>query len=274
MTDRLAGPAPVESSSGTPAPAPAPPAGLLQPVVGQVSAAADSLVAAVPVVNHVVPAGTVSTVTAPVVQVADSTAATVVDTIVPPVAQAAPVLEPILEPVSDLVTGSVPLPVQLPDVPAGAGPEILPVVDVVAPAASSADQAEAEPTARVETPVVAETDAGHDSTAWVTAPSTGTVAAAAGLASTSFSVHAAAGAAENAAAETTNPSEPAPVPALTPAAPGSASGGSSQSSGAAGSAAWLSSDSFEHVLQGALLPWGFSAHTPSPVSFDPGSSPD
>jgi hypothetical protein len=245
--------------------------------VGQVSTAADSLVAAVPVVNHVVPAGTVSTVTAPVVQVADSTAATVVDTIVPPVTQAAPVLEPILEPVSDLVTGSVPLLVQLPDVPAGADPEILPVVDVVAPAAaSSADQADAEPTARVnETPVVADTGTQHDSTSRVTPPSAGTVAAAAGLAGTSFrDVRAAAGAAEDAAAETTDPSEPAPVTALAPAAPGSASGGGSQSSGAAGSAAWLSSDSFEHFLQGVLLPWGFSAHTPSPVSFDPGSSPD
>jgi hypothetical protein len=244
--------------------------------VGQVSTAADSLVAAVPVVNHVVPAGTVSTVTAPVVQMADSTAATVVDTIVPPVTQAAPVLEPILEPVSDLVTGSVPLPVQLPDVPAGAGPEILPVVDVVAPAASSAGQADAEPTARVnETPVVAETGTRDGSTSRVTAPSAGTVAAEAGLAGTFFrDGRAAAGAADDAAAETTDPSEPAPVTALAPAAPGSASGGGSQPSGAAGSAAWLSSDSFEHFLQGVLLPWGFSAHTPSPVSFDPGSSPD
>ncbi|WP_228379632.1 hypothetical protein [Pseudarthrobacter enclensis] len=220
-------------------------------------------------VNQVVPGGTVSTVTAPVVEAVDGTAATVVESVVPPATAALPVLEPILEPVSDVVTGSAPLPVQLPEIPAEPGPETLPVVDVVAPAASTADGPDAEPTTADKASVAAETGAADDTAASVIASAAGPVAPAVDLASTSFAASQAS-AAEDAAAETTNPSEPAPAPA----APGSASGGSSQSSGAAGSAAWLSCENFEHFLQGVLLPWSFSAHVPSPVSFDPGSSPD
>ena len=81
------------------------------------ASSADQLIAAVPVVNEVVPAGTVSAVAVPVAVVADDATAGLVETVAPPLVEAVPVLEPVLQPVSDLVTGAAPLPVTLPSVP-------------------------------------------------------------------------------------------------------------------------------------------------------------
>ena len=115
VTGKLTDPVPDATPPVTaPVPAPAPSAGLLQPVTGQVSSVADNLLASVPVVNQVVPAGTVSAVSTPVAAVADETTSGLVEVIVPPVAEAVPVLEPVLEPVSELLTGDAPLEVQLP----------------------------------------------------------------------------------------------------------------------------------------------------------------
>lgn len=114
MPDKLAGPAP--AAPATP-PAAAPSTGLLQPVVGQLSGLADNIVSAVPVVNQVVPAGTVTAVSAPIAGVADGATAAVVDVVVPPIVDALPVLEPVLQPVFDLETGAAPLPVAVPDLP-------------------------------------------------------------------------------------------------------------------------------------------------------------
>jgi hypothetical protein len=115
VTDRVAGPAPTTPAPSSPAAAPH--AGLLQPVVGQVSGLADNIVSVVPVVNQVVPSGTVTSVAAPIAQLTDGTTAAVVEVVVPPVTETLPVLEPVLEPVSELVAGTEPLPVELPELP-------------------------------------------------------------------------------------------------------------------------------------------------------------
>ncbi|HKU02722.1 MAG TPA: hypothetical protein VJQ80_07935, partial [Arthrobacter sp.] len=100
--------APVPAGSAS---SPGASAGLLQPVVTPVSGLADNLIAAVPVLDQVVPAGTVSGVSDPLVELADTVAAGVAQDLTAPAAEALPVLEPVLQPVSDLLTGAVPMPV-------------------------------------------------------------------------------------------------------------------------------------------------------------------
>jgi hypothetical protein len=103
---------------GVPAtPAGAQPAGLLQPVVGAVAGQADNLISSVPVVQHVVPPGTVPAVTAPVTRIADGATSAVVEVVLRPVTDSVPVLEPVLDPVADLVTGTTPIPVPAPVLP-------------------------------------------------------------------------------------------------------------------------------------------------------------
>ncbi|MBE4717189.1 hypothetical protein [Pseudarthrobacter sp. AB1] len=122
--------------AGSPAPSPT---GLLHPVTGNVAGTADQLIAAVPVVTSVVPAGTVTAVAVPVAAVVDTAAVDLIETVAPPLTDAAPVLEPVLKPVVDLVEVTVlSAPVTLPglvplEVTAVAG-ETLAVTD--APAAA------------------------------------------------------------------------------------------------------------------------------------------
>lgn len=68
---------------------------------------------------------------------------------------------------------------------------------------------------------------------------------------------------------TTDPSAP---PA--PAGPASGAGGGASPSGPSGSAAWLNEFGFDLPLPGSFAVSGSPQHAPSPVSFDPGSSPD
>jgi len=90
--------------------------GVLQPVVGSVASTADHLIAAVPVVNSVVPAGTVTSVAVPVAAVVDMAAGGLLETVTPPLVEAVPVLEPVLQPVVHLVDATVPpLPLALPE---------------------------------------------------------------------------------------------------------------------------------------------------------------
>ncbi|MGY4540736.1 hypothetical protein ACVWY0_000642 [Arthrobacter sp. UYNi723] len=71
---------------------------------------------------------------------------------------------------------------------------------------------------------------------------------------------------------TTDPSTP-PAPAG-PAGPASGVGSGASPSGASGSAASLDEFGFNLLLSGAFPINGSPEHTPSPASFDPGSSPD
>ncbi|WP_307610802.1 hypothetical protein [Pseudarthrobacter sp. W1I19] len=264
VTDKLAGPAPNVPAQAAPAPSPAAatPVGLLQPVVGQVSGLAENIVSPVPVVNQVVPAGTVTSVAVPIAQVADGATAAVVDAVVPPVAGTLPVLEPVLEPVSDLVTGPAPLPVELPEPPIAAVEEEVPATAaIVLTEASTAEQSTAETAAAAESSVAAAPDTaanpdGAVSLAGASAPLRATI----GASDSSHDLH--------------STVDPSPAPAHAPAAPGSGTGSGSASAGSPGATAFLNPFTFDLSLPGAICADETPEHAPAPVSFDPGSSPD
>ena len=215
---------------------PAPtPAGLLQPAVGNVASTADYLIAAVPAANSVVPAGTVTSVALPVAAVVDTAADDLLETVAPPLVEAVPVLEPVLQPVVDLVDATVPtLPLTLPDLS----------VDAIA----VADDAPGRST----------------DTAKHMRAATGTSSAPA-MASAQMLP---------AAPGSPWTGDPSTHPAPAPAGPASGAGSGASPSGPSGSAAWLDEFGFDLPLPGSFPVSGSRHHAPSPVSFDPGSSPD
>lgn len=251
-------------TGATPRAAAATPTGLLQPLVGGLADTTDQLVAAVPVVRSIVPSGTVSTVAVPLAAAADGAVAGLVDVAVPPLVEAVPVLEPVVQPVAGLVTGTTPLPAVvpavLPGVPDASGdlPEAL-ALDAAAPMTASEVSAPAGTD-------LAETTAGEATGS--SGPSlvlTGSAAAG----TPGASLHQAA-----ARAPFTEDPGPWPVPAPAPAAPGSGAGGGASPSGPSGAAAWLDDFDLDLPLAGNYPISGASEHAHSPVSFDPGSSPD
>jgi hypothetical protein len=244
--------APITSPAPAPAPAPvAPSPGLVQPAVSSLAGTADLFVTEAPVLNNVVPASTVSAVTAPVAAVADDATAGLVNTVVPPLAEAVPVLETLLEPVTDLVDGVGPLP-ELPVGVAVSSPvEALPAGSVTTSIAASGEP-DAEPTIGL---AGAPTMAPQPAAAGTTAP---TALAAAGM--------------RPAAPDAPLTLDPSAVPS--PLGPTSGAGSGAPSSGSNGTAAWLDTFGFHLPLPGAFRISGPSEHAPSPVSFDPGSSPD
>ena len=263
-------PAPLGSPAG-----PAATPGLLRPVVTPVSGLADNLIASVPVVEQVVPAGTVSTVSAPLIEVADGVTTGVVQVVVDPVAEAVPALEPALQPVTDLLTGAAPLPVPLPEQPVDLQqpiegvPAELPAAETPAPAAAPAA---AEASADVQQPVI-EVDQEARALADASSAAGGVIleardaAGLAGLLVLQPDM-------SDPVVDEPLPAEPAPLPANTPAAPASGTGSGGSSGGASGAAAWLSPFGFDFELPGILLAGDTPEHAPAPVSFDPGSSPD
>ncbi|WP_307429367.1 hypothetical protein [Pseudarthrobacter defluvii] len=261
-------PAPAGSPSG-----PAVQSGLLQPVVSPVSGPADNLIASVPLVDQVVPAGTVSSVSTPLTEVADGVAAGVVQVVVDPAAEAVPVLEPVLQPVSDLLTGAAPLPLPLPG-------QSVEAVQVEVPAAETPAPADARASAAAAT---AEDQQSPTETAQAAAElaSTPPAASSAHLDSRSAAGHAGTwvlqsdvSALIDPAADLPLPADPESLPAQVPAVPGSGTGSSGSSGGPSGAAAWLSPFDFDFDRPCADLPGDVSEHAPAPVSFDPGSSPD
>lgn len=257
VTDKLAGPAPAVDA---PAPAESQPSGLLQPVVTPVATLTDALVSSVPVVSHVVPVGTVSAVAAPIAGVADGATAAVVEVVVAPVTETLPVLEPVLEPVADLVTGTAPLPAPLPELAGTANTEQLPEVPAYVPVANGA-KAAAGPSPGFTA---------------ASSPTTEAPSASAGvpaLASTSELTRTDMAATDLAAGQP-GTADTSPVPAQSLAVPGSGSGSGTSSSGSSGSAAWLSPYDFILPFTVPVLAGEALEHAPSPVSYDPGSSPD
>ncbi|HKU02075.1 MAG TPA: hypothetical protein VJQ80_04630 [Arthrobacter sp.] len=253
-------PVPAGSASG-----PAATAGLLQPVVTPVSGLADNLVAAVPVVDQVVPAGTVSGVSDPLVEMADTVAAGVAQDLTAPAAEALPVLQP----VSDLLTGAVPsavpplddVQVDVPGtlVPAPAQeqpPAVEEVPDAIGTAAESGEAVDELSTAA----------AGIYGPA-LESPDEDVLAGAAVTEALVF---------ETIGSQAEHPLavDPLPVPAQAPAAPASGSGSSGSSGGPSAAAAWLNPTYFDFEGTGAVRADQSPGHVPSPVSFDPGSSPD
>lgn len=249
LTAPLTGAVPTILEAASPAPSPT---GLLQPGVGIVAGTADQLIAAVPVINIVVPAGTVTAVAVPVAAVVDTAADDLIDTVALPLTDAAPVLEPVLKPVVDLVKVTVlSAPVTLPGlVPleeiAVAG-EILAVTDAAAAGHVTPD-------------AVTNSPGSADNLLAVTGTSSLPVPARADMHSVPAE-----------SPWTTDPSTPA-TPA--PAGPVSGAGSGASPSGASGSAASLDESSFNVPLLGVFPISGSPDHAPSAVSFDPGSSPD
>jgi hypothetical protein len=253
LTETVAPPAP--SPAPAPAPAPVDPsAGLVQPVVGSLAGTADLLVTEAPVLDYAVPAGTVSAVTAPFATVADDATAGLVNTVAPPLAEAVPVLETLLEPVTDLVGGVASLP-ELPlDVTVSSPVEALSADSVIAPV-SVTSQLHSAPTdggtVLAGGPTVATQPAGSGTTAPIALAAAGTHPDRPGAPLTL---------------------DPSGIPS--PLGPTSGAGSGAPSSGSNGSAAWLDTFGFYLPLPGAFRISGPSEHAPSPVSFDPGSSPD
>jgi hypothetical protein len=234
------------------------PSGLLQPVAGTLAGTADQLVAAVPVVNTVVPTGTVSAVAVPVAVVADDAATGVVESVAPPLVDAVPVLEPVVQPVSDLVTGALPLPVTLPTVQDGGSiPSVL--TESPTPVQVSADDIARATAARQPLGVAGDNAAGL-------------TALPAALAGTSASPAGPTAALRSADPALPNADDPSPYAAL--GSPSSGAGSGASPTGASGAAAWLNDFDLELLLPENFPVSGSSEHAPSPVSFDPGSSPD
>ena len=242
------------SSGSAPAPVATSP-GLPQPLVGSLAGASDQFVAALPVVDHVLPAGTVTTVAAPVAAALDDAAAGLVDTVAPPLAEAFPILEPLLQPVADLVNGATPLRVSSPEPPVAA-------TDASADAVSG-DRGIAGglPTAQLADQDGSFLTTVGSTVGWTLASelaSTGTPLASAGMQSVSPDV----------------PWTDDPSPAPAPAGPSSGPGSGSSQSGSPGFPVWLSTFGLYLPLPGVFPISGSPEHAPSPVSFDPGSSPD
>ncbi|UTT70675.1 hypothetical protein NMQ03_05930 [Arthrobacter sp. DNA4] len=256
-------PVPAASTTG-----PAESPGLLQPVVTPVAGLADDLIAAVPVVDQLVPAGTVSEVSAPLVELADTVAAGVAQEVAAPAAETVPVLEPVLQPVSDLLTGAAPLPVP----PLDAVQVDVPTEAVPAPAQDQPAAVEDAPDGMVTAP---ESDQAVESSSASPAAHNGTSMEPSGAgilahtAAPQFEVSATAGS----VAEQPLP-DPLPLPAQAPAAPASGTGSGGSSGGTSPAAAWFNPFYFDFDRAGSVRADRSPEHAPAPVSFDPGSSPD
>ncbi|WP_285244771.1 hypothetical protein [Pseudarthrobacter sp. fls2-241-R2A-127] len=262
-----------ESVSPPPASPPAavdPVPGLAQPVASRLSGLADAATSGVPVLEQVVPPGTVSSISAPVADVADAVTAGVVQVVAAPAAEAVPVLDPVLQPVSNVLTGATP--VDLPALTADAPPAALPALgsgdpEVTRPAPVkapvSALEAASDP-ALTSAAVPAEVGIGND--VRLQPAGAGAIADTLGP--------------EEAQSASTDPGfgqpagDPAQLPGQVPAAPASGTGSGGSSGGPSGAAAWVSGFNVVFELPGALLAGEASGHIPAPVSFDPGSSPD
>lgn len=243
------------------------------PVFQDVTSLTDQALQSLPMVNKVLPAGTVPAVLDPVASTADHVVDSTVGGTVVPVTEA--VLTP-LDPVLAPVTGVIPVPPAAPAEPPGLPviPELIdPAGVIAAPAPLPAPEV---PAAEGSAPV-------SDSAPAAVQPPTGINAPAAPSAH-DFSL-AAAGQHHSpapAAATVAAASEELPVPAPghipgepLVGTPASTTGGAGTSGGnGPAGPAWLSSHSFHFPAAGTAAVDGRLLTAPAPVSFDPGSSPD
>lgn len=244
--------------------------GLLQPAAGPLAGAVDNLITSVPVVHHVVPANTVSAVTAPATAAAENVVAGAVGAVVTPVTEAVPVLEPVVQPINDLVGGVSPLPGGLPALPqlrAASEAEVVPEDTGVSDGAAARGPADVAALA---------TESIQSSDGFATATDLAGIAAAYSTSEASYlASYPTSGVSPTAVAgEQSAPSGGSPYPAHAPAPPASGSGGSTSSGTGSGPAAWLDVFDLLLPLAGDSPRGDYSEHAPSPVSYDPGSSPD
>lgn len=252
----------------------------LQPITHSVTALGDRLVSAVPVVGDsaLVPAVTPATdsVTATadstlstVVGVADSSVATVVDTVLTPVVDEvlAPILAPVVTPVVDAV---IP-----PAVDPGLG-----AVDLPSPSAPRDAIAAADPTAEATGANVRSEARGEPDAGQLATPSPASATSPAPLMGSTPALESCSPGqlAEQAPLLMAMPDEPLGEDAGDlPWSPAALPGSSSGFSGAQGGnfpPVWVSDFHFNVPAFADALASGFLLQAPSPVSFDPGSSPD
>lgn len=248
---------------------PASPNGLLQPAVQPLAGAVDNLIASVPAVHHVVPANTVSAVIAPVAAVADNVVAGAVGAVATPLTEAVPVLEPVVQPLTELVSGDSPLPGGIPGLP-----QLPATSDVEAvPGNTGVNDGGAAPTPAEN--AAGATEAVEVPGGSVTAPAPANIVTAPVTPKASYlaSYPTSGGSPIAIADEQTSPSG-SPHPAHAPAPPASGNGGSTVSGAGSGPAAWLDVFNLPFPLAGDSPLGEYSEHAPSPVSYDPGSSPD
>jgi len=259
-----------ESVSPPPASPPAavnPVPGLGQPVASRLSGLADAATSGVPVLEQVVPSGTVSSISAPVADVTDAVTAGVVQVLAAPAAEAVPVLDPVSDVLTDATPVALPaltvdaLPAALPSLGSG-DPEVTQPAPAKAPV--SALEAASDP-ALTSAAVPSEVGVGND--VQLQPAGAGAIADTSGP--------------EEAQSASADPGfgqplagDPAQLPGQVPAAPASGTGSGGSSGGPSGAAAWVSAFNVVFELPGALLAGEASGHIPAPVSFDPGSSPD
>ncbi|KIS28385.1 hypothetical protein TV39_05100 [Arthrobacter sp. SPG23] len=256
--DVLAAAVPAVSAEFSVQPSSADPDGLLQPLTGAATGTVDHLVEAVPVVNQIVPSGTVGTVTAPVTAAADGIASGIAEEVLPVASSALPLPEPVVEPVSDLLSSIDSLPgtdVSAPDL---AFPDVSAVHGTTASGAVPP----------LVLPVQADAENSGDLPAASVMPMSAAHFPAYGLDPLPPAP------VQAGILEAPLPNEGTPHPAALPAVPGSGSASSQSQGGGAGSTAWLSTFAMNVPLTGVLPVGGALQSPPSPVSFDPGSSPD
>ncbi|WP_306898230.1 hypothetical protein [Arthrobacter sp. B1I2] len=244
----------------------------LRPVVEDASALADHVVQAVPVINQVVPGGTVAAVVDPVVGTVDGVADSALGTVVPLASRALEPLDPVLEP----IISAAPLPVTVPEVePDAALPAVTDVIDSTVSGAASA----------ATVPAVTELQQlGDPAAAQPGEAAADTAGAGSARALSSKTLHGKEPACDarmdsEAALPLLSESSPEDAPVhgssdALPATPGATTGGSSSSSGGSAMPAWLSPQHFVVPAAGTAAVQGSLLATPAPVSFDPGSSPD
>lgn len=226
---------------------------LLSPLTGTV----DNLIEAIPVVNQIVPAGTVGTVIAPVTTATDTIVAEAAHTALPAASDALAVLDPILEPVEEVLSGAESLP--LPDSGAAApGSAVVPDIS----AFDGGFGTDVGPA--LDGPLNASPD------------SSGVLVASDSAASFPDAHQGSARSSDAPAGslESSGNGEASPGPHDFPAAPGSSSAASQSSGAGPGGSAWLSTFHLAVPLIGVFPVSGPLQNCPEPVSFDPGSSPD
>ncbi|GAC1372249.1 MAG: hypothetical protein NVSMB43_08800 [Pseudarthrobacter sp.] len=192
----------------------------------------------------------------PVAATADGAVARLVAA--PPLVEAVPILEPVVEPVAGLVTGVAPLPAILPGVPDVS--DDLPEGSAPDPAALQTGS----DLALLAVPEPAETAA--DEQTGLSGPALAhRGSAAAGTLDGSL---------PQAATDAPLTEVPLPSPVPAPVAPGSGTGSGASPSGPSGAAACPADFHPYLPSAGTCAISGAPEHAPSPVSFDPGSSPD
>jgi hypothetical protein len=256
-------PLPATPVTTAPAPAAPSPTGLVQPVRGGVTDVVDDVIAAVPVVNQVVPEGPVASVTAPVVSAAETA---VTDAVVPDAAGALPVVDQVIEPVRDIVDVDVDAPLPLPLAPLSSAPAD-PLDGTSEPSASLKPAADTAGFPAIGSASAEGLQAGQEGPL---TPAATLLTAPGGGAALPLNA---------AAVSSGTPELPAggesPASGWLPAAAGSGSGSGSSSSGSSGgAAAWLTASTIDLPLTGDAPVSGPLQHAPAPVSLEPGCSPD